>query len=207
MGSFGAFFVNSPLFRLPESLHLDASVRLLDAGCGRGALMRMLDERVHFRQPPAGFDPSAVALRLASRDERRSARSSHLARAAPTELPFVDRAFDLVISGHAARYLDDEELLVFLFEIWRVLGGGGLALLWEFAPSGNPRLDAWNRRVLSADAARPRLRSTTALLQLAELAGFEFFRDARLRPFLFPPIPRASILIGRPPGNGDGAQR
>ena len=204
MGSLGAFFFNSPLFRLPESLRLDASVRLLDAGCGRGALMRMLDGRVHFRRPPVGIDASAVALRLASRDQRRSARTSHLARAAATELPFADRAFDLVISGYAARYLSDKELLAFLLEIRRVLAGGGLALLWEFAPSGNPRLDAWNRRVLSAGAASPRLRSTTALLQFAELAGFEFLRDAQLRPFLVPPVPRASILIGRPPERGDG---
>jgi len=43
------------------------------------------------------------------------------------------------------------------------------------------------------------LRSTSTLLKHAERAGFEFWRDAVLRPFFLPPIPRASILVGRAP--------
>jgi hypothetical protein len=80
-----------------------------------------------------------------------------------------------------------------------VLAGGGLALLWEFAPSGSARLDAWNRRVLGPRVHDPVLRSTSTLLKHAERAGFEFWRDAVLRPFFLPPIPRASILVGRAP--------
>lgn len=199
MGSLGAFFVNSPLFRLPENLHLDSSLRLLDIGCGRGAEMRMLDGRVHFDRPPVGVDFSARALRLAGDDQRRSGRPTRLVRAAATALPFADGSFDLVLCGHLLKHLDDSEALTLFREIRRLLAGGGLALLWEFAPTGNRRLDAWNERVLSAGVRRPRLRSTLALLQFAELAGIEFHRDARLRPFLLPPIPRASVLIGRPP--------
>jgi hypothetical protein len=40
------------------------------------------------------------------------------------------------------------------------------------------------------------------LRRLAEESGFTFTRDADLRPFLLPPIPRASILIGKRPDEG-----
>ena len=66
-------------------------------------------------------------------------------------------------------------------------------------PTGRAALDAWNRRVLATGLAEPRLRSSRALLRAAERAGFPFAIEAGLRPFLLPPIPRASILIGRPP--------
>ena len=199
MGAMGAFFINSPLFRLPESLHLDGPTRLLDIGCGRGSVMRILNHRVRFEQPPVGVDFSATALRLADRDERRAGRPSRLVRAAATALPFADGSFDLVLCGHLLKHLDDQELLALLGEIHRLLASGGLALLWEFAATGNRRLDAWNVRVLSRDIHQQRLRSTAALLRFAQLSGIEFRRDAELRPFLLPPIPRASILIGRPP--------
>ena len=84
-------------------------------------------------------------------------------------------------------------------ELGGVRAGGGWALIWEFAPTGNPRLDGFNEWVLSRGVASPRLRSTVALRALAQQAGFEFHRNAGLRPFLFPPIPRASVLVGRPP--------
>ena len=202
MGPVGVFFANGPLLRLPESLQLDPSMRLLEIGCGRGALMRTLHERMRFDRAPVGVDFSGRALLLADRDERRAGRPSRLARGSATALPFNDGAFDLVLCGHVVKHLDDGELIGCLREIRRVLAERGLALLWEFAPTGNPRLDAWNRGVLSTGVRGPRLRSTRALLQAAELAGMAFRRDAQLRPFLFPPIPRASILVGRPPADG-----
>jgi hypothetical protein len=52
---------------------------------------------------------------------------------------------------------------------------------------------------LGANVHEPRLRSTSTLLRRAQAAGFDFARDAILRPFLLPPIPRASILVGRAP--------
>jgi cyclopropane fatty-acyl-phospholipid synthase-like methyltransferase len=200
MGSFGAFFVNGPLFRLPENLGLDASLRLLDVGCGRGSVMRVLNDRMHFDRAPVGLDFSSEVLRLADRDERRSGRPSRLTRGAATALPFADASFDLVTCGYMVRLLSDDELRLFFEELRRVLAVGGLALLWEYGTTGNAHLDSWNSRVLGVGGTEPRLRSTRSLLQSAELAGFEFFRDAQLRPFLFPPIPRASILIGTPPG-------
>ena len=49
-----------------------------------------------------------------------------------------------------------------------------------------------------------KLRSTQTLIALAEEIGFPFVTDADLRPFLVPPIPRSSVLVGIPPEDYDG---
>lgn len=195
----GQWAVNSPLMKLPENLALRREQRWLDIGCGRGTLLRLVDQRVGFETPPTGVDFSMEALRLARQDARQHRHELRLAGGTATALPFQDQSFDLITCGYLIKHLTDAELDRFLGEVRRVLAGGGLALLWEFAPSGSRRLDAWNRRVLGPRVHDPILRSTSTLLEHAEQTGFEFTRDAVLRPFFFPPIPRASILVGRAP--------
>ena len=199
MGPQGHLLANGPLYRLPQNLKLTAETRLLDVGCGRGALMRVLDEQVGFERRPVGLDVSAAMLRMARRDQRRDRVGRDFVRGAATTLPFGDGAFTLVTAGYVVKHLDDGELGAFLGEVRRVLEPGGLALIWEFGPSGNVRLDRWNARFVGPANDSPRLRSSATLRRHAEAAGFGFTRDAELRPFLFPPIPRASVLIGVPP--------
>ena len=202
MGGPGTLLANTALFRLPEELRLTEDWRVIEVGCGRGTLLRMLDDRVGFLEAPVGIDAAAAAVRLAREDERRERGSRSRLRfvqGAATALPLAPASAELVIAGHLIKHLDDDELVGLLREIWRVLVPGGLALLWEFAPTGNARLDRWNAWLLSRAVRGPRLRSTRSLLNAAGRAGFEFRADAGLRPFLLPPIPRASILVGRPP--------
>src|SRR5690606_19808736 len=100
----------------------------------------------------------------------------------PLALPFRNDSFTLVTCGYQVRHRTDDEIRLLLMEIRRVLDEGGLAVLWEYGPSGNRRLDAWNARVLAlGDGRMPRLRSSRTLLRLAEDAGFEFTRYADLR--------------------------
>ena len=205
LGEPGAFLLNTPVLRLPSELRLDGSERVLDIGCGRGALLRQLDRQLRFARDPVGLDSSRALLRLAGRDEARAGRPSALLRASATALPFAAASFTLVLCGHLLRHLDDAAVRDLLDEIWRVLAPGGLAVLWEFAPTGRRLLDGWNRRWLSPGVAAPRLRTTAQLLALAGAAGFPFGADAELRPFLAPPIPRASVLIGRPPDDFEPA--
>ena len=199
MGPQGAFVVNGPLLRLRSELGLDPTQRVLDIGCGRASVLRFLDDRVRFEREPIGLDFSEAVLALARRDEAGGRRRSALVRGGATTLPFAERAFELVLCGYVAKHLDDDGLRDLLDEIWRVLAPGGLALIWEFAPSGRARLDAWNRRWIGGRVREPHMRSSRTLLGFAERAGFPFAIDARLRPFLLPPIPRASILLGKPP--------
>ncbi|MQC27635.1 MAG: class I SAM-dependent methyltransferase [Chloroflexi bacterium] len=188
---------NGPALRLPSSLRLDAATRMLDIGCGRGALLRALDDQLHFDTPPVGVDFSRAALALAARGAPVTA--PRLVGGSASALPFRDGAFTLVTCGYLAKHLADDELLPLFAETRRVLAPGGLAVVWEFGPSGDRRLDAWNSRVLSVTSRAPRLRSSATLRRVAAEAGFEFTRDANLRPFLLPPIARASVLVGRPP--------
>ena len=200
-GAQGAFLINGPLLRLPEELQLEPGLRLLDIGCGRGSLLRFLDGRVGFDREPVGVDFSASMLAQARRDEARAGHHTALTRGSATDLPYAGDAFDLVLCGYVVKHLTDDALDLLFEEIWRVLAPGGLAIVWEFAPTGRALLDAWNRRVLTTGLTAPRLRSSRALLRAAKRAGFPFAIEAGLRPFLLPPIPRASILIGRPPGD------
>ncbi|MSQ35979.1 MAG: class I SAM-dependent methyltransferase [Dehalococcoidia bacterium] len=203
MSGTGQWLVNTPLLRLPEELRVQPEQRWLDIGCGRAGLLRLVADRVRFVQPPVGVDFSGAALSFARRDLLNNlaqvARRVSLARASATALPFASGSFEVVTAGYVLKHLDDSELVTTLGEVRRVLAPGGLALLWEFAPSGSARLDRWNERWLSPAVRAPRLRSTGALVAAGRAAGFELVRPARLRPFLLPPIPRASVLLGRAP--------
>ncbi len=199
MGPQGHLLANGPLYRLPENLKLTPQTKLLDIGCGRGTLMRMLDEQVGFDQPPVGLALSPAMLSLARRDQQHAEAPCDLVQGSAADLPFADNSFTLVTAGYIVKHLSTPDLRSFLREIHRVLAPRGLALIWEFGPTGNQRLDAWNAKVVGPAGERIRLRSARTLREQADAAGFGFTRDADLRPFFVPPIPRASILIGIPP--------
>ena len=50
-----------------------------------------------------------------------------------------------------------------------------------------------------ASGTNGRWARTTTLISMAERAGFVFVRDAALRPWLWPPAPRASIAASSMP--------
>src|SRR3972149_5638414 len=80
----GQWLANAPLYRLPEHLKLDHTTRLLDIGCGRGTLLRALDDAMHCDLPPVGLDFSRTALRLARHDERNPRRGAGLVEGSAT---------------------------------------------------------------------------------------------------------------------------
>ena len=191
----GTILVNTPVFRLHNDLQLRPQHRLLDIGCGRGAMLQLLSSRVAFERPPVGVDISRVMLRHGKRDNKQA----RLLQAAATSLPFAAASFDVVICAHAVKHLDDEELLALFADMKRVLVPGGIALVWELAPTASRALNAWNRRVVSFGVEECNLRNYARLNSYALYAGFDWVSNARLRPFLFPPIPRVSLLLGKAP--------
>ena len=201
--------VIGPLMRLHRELQLDRSARILDIGCGRGTVMAAIDEQLQPSTAPLGLDGSRAMLRLAARDQDAppgadSARP--LVQGNALALPFAADSFSLALCGYVAKHLDDGALNALFVEMLRVLEPGGLGVIWEFGPTGNARLDRWNARVIAPGIGEPRLRSSDTLRGFAERAGFPFVRFADLRPFLLPPIPRASILVGRPPEGFDPSE-
>lgn len=107
--------------------HIDAAFgarrpRVLDIGCGNGALLGALSGRIG---ESAGVDVSAGMIAHAC---RRNAAHAHLAftRIEGPSLPFADGTFDVVVSFLSFRYLDWDPILA---EIRRVLAPGGRLLV------------------------------------------------------------------------------
>ena len=185
---------NPPAYKLHEELQIHAENRVLDIGCGRGALLQLLASHVKFDKPPVGIDVSRAML------ERVPAESPAIRlQAAGTSLPLADGLFDVVTCGYATFDLDEDGLLEMFREIRRVLTPGGIALIWDFAPTGSHRLNAFHERVLALGRGDANVRNYTTLSAYALEAGFEWVSNAHLRPYLFPPIPRVSIIIGKAP--------
>jgi ubiquinone/menaquinone biosynthesis C-methylase UbiE len=185
--------VNTPVFKLHDELQLRPETRLLDVGCGSGALIELLAARVAFRRPPTGIDLSATMLRLGT-PQRIS-----LVEGSGTQLPFADESFDVVTCAHVAKHLDDASLIAMLAEIRRVLSFGGIAVIWEFAPTRSRLLNRWNELVITLGVRGCNLRGYTTLSAFALEAGFEWVSNAHLRPFIYPPIPRVSVIVGKAP--------
>jgi SAM-dependent methyltransferase len=196
----GQILINTAAFRLPEELGMGPRTRLLDVACRRASLLRVLATRARLERLPAGLDASPRLLAAARRDiEIEGGPQVILTQGVAQALPFAGETFDLVVSAHAFRYLTDEELRGCMEEARRVLREGGLFLAWEFAPTRSELLDRWNRWLLGREAPIARLRNYRELRAIAHRCAFDWVRRAELRPFLFPPMPRVSIVMGKAP--------
>lgn len=201
----GQILVNTAAFMLPEELRIKPSWRVLDIGCGRAGLIRILADRVGLHAAPVGLDASQRILALAQRDmAAEGGPDAWLSRGVATALPFANATFDLLLSAHTFKYLTDDELRACLSEARRVLKPGGLFLAWEFAPTSSELLDRWNHRVLTLELPLVRLRGYRELETLARGCGFDWVEHAQLRPFLLPPIPRCSLIMGKAPDSWAG---
>jgi SAM-dependent methyltransferase len=189
----GLMLVNTPAFNLHEELQLQPETRLLDIGCGSGALLELLASRVAFQRLPVGIDLSTTMLHLGN------PVSASLVEGSGVQLPFADESFDVVTCAHVAKHLDDTSLLLMLADIRRVLSFGGIAVLWDFAPTRSRMLNRWNEFVVTLGVSECNLRGYTTLSAFALEAGFEWVSNAHLRPFIYPPVPRASVIVGKAP--------
>jgi SAM-dependent methyltransferase len=145
-------------------------LRILDAGCGTGAVMGYLSDY----GTATGFDFSAEALKFCRKRDR-----SRLVRASVMAPPFRDSSFDLVVSFDVLceRAVPDDGLA--LREFARVLAPGGRVLL---------RLPAYGwLRGRHDEAVHIRHRYTTGeLRERFDAAGFEAEHLSYANTFLFP---------------------
>jgi arsenite methyltransferase len=130
----GKFSVWSELL---DGLYMRGDERLLDVGCGRGAVLLLAAKRL-----PKG---RAVGIDLwSTRDQSGNSEQTTLHNAElegvlervelhtgdMRKLPFPDRSFDVVTSSLAIHNLPDEEgRIEAVAEIWRVTKPGGAALI------------------------------------------------------------------------------
>jgi ubiquinone/menaquinone biosynthesis C-methylase UbiE len=195
LGRFGTHVVNSPINDVPKLVDLGRQHRILDLGCGRAGLLALLSDQMEFDHRPVGVDISVSALELA-RTDAGAERPMELAAASATRLPFRDGSFDLVLAAHLMKHFDDESLFRLLLEVLRVLAPGGILLAWEFAPTSSRKLNSLHLRLLEKFTATNRLRGFGAIVPYALYAGFKHVDRVHFRmPFLFPPIPRVSVML------------
>lgn len=164
------------LDRLPRSL------RILELGCGGGALLRDLAARgfIHL----VGLDLAQTALAEA----RRRGTPARLVLAEAESLPFAAETFDLVIAADLIEHVDD--LDAHLTEVARVLRSGGLYLV---KTPNRPLAELYYRLAGLDDYPfwHPSMLSPRELRQLFARHGFtvRFVAQPRLTPAQLRKVP------------------
>ncbi|WP_033294229.1 class I SAM-dependent methyltransferase [Amycolatopsis jejuensis] len=150
--------------------------RLLDLGCGDGALLAVLAARG--AEKLAGIDLSARQLDVARR--RPGLKKADLRPGRAQELPFADGAFDAVVSHMALMLMADVKQVV--AETARVLGpggtfaiavgGGGIDALEVFLKVARPLFAVVPPERRVPTSGDPRTRTREGLDELLAPAGF-----------------------------------
>ncbi|HEV7206243.1 MAG TPA: class I SAM-dependent methyltransferase [Jatrophihabitans sp.] len=138
-------------------------LRVLDVGCGSGALLRELVVRAPYSDAFVGLDPDPGALATA---EEQSDRRIDFVRGRAEALPFADGAFDLVVSTTSFhRWSDPERGLA---ELHRVIAPRGKVVLVDLCAGPLRR---------TAEGARPARR----IVQQLTDAGLTVHRSETLQ--------------------------
>lgn len=113
--------------------------RVLDVGCGPGALTTVLVDRLGADQV-AAVDPSEPFVAEA----RRRLPGVDVRRAAAEDLPYADSSFDCVLAALVVHFMTDP--VAGLREMGRVTRPGGTvaACVWDFAGGGSPLSVFWH---------------------------------------------------------------
>ncbi len=188
----GQMLANTPVYSLPGEMLMQADHRVLEIGCATGSRLLLFDQKLKFQHvSAAGVEPSAMLARRAGAAFVTAVRPLNAVIADPGALPFADGVFDVALCDDLLRFLDVRGAQAALREAARVLKPGSLLLAWDLAPPDG-RFRWWQRFWLRGYGGR--IASEKSLMSLAERSGFSYTREAGLRPWLAPPIPRASFI-------------
>jgi demethylmenaquinone methyltransferase/2-methoxy-6-polyprenyl-1,4-benzoquinol methylase/phosphoethanolamine N-methyltransferase len=194
----GLWLINTPYRRILASAQITAKDRVLDLGCGIGNILIALSEGIDFNTPPIGVDVSSALIELGERELKRAGLEGRIElRVAPaTELPFREQSFDLVVTSHLVKHLDDRALARAFAEVRRVLGPGGRFLIWEFKKSPFSAPLFLSARASGLPPAF-KLRHECELADALTAVGFQRVTRLPTGVFLMPPVPRLALLAVR----------
>jgi ubiquinone/menaquinone biosynthesis C-methylase UbiE len=194
----GLWVINTPYRQILDAARITAADRVLDVGCGIGNILIALAERVDFAQPAIGVDVSPALIDLGRREIKRAGleRKIQLEVSPATSLPFGDESFDIVLTSHVIKHLDDHALEKAFGEVHRVLGPGGRFLLWEFKKSPFSAPIFISARATGLPPAF-KLRDQQELRDRLSAAGFSRVDRVPSGVFLMPPVPRLVLLATR----------
>jgi ubiquinone/menaquinone biosynthesis C-methylase UbiE len=194
----GLWVINTPYRHILGAAGITAQDRVLDLGCGIGNILIALAEQIDFTHPATGVDISPELIRIGEREIAGAGLPDRIElRVAPaTRLPFEDGTFDVVLTSHVLKHLDDDTLLASFREVARVLRPGGRFLLWEFAKSPRSALLFWSARVTGLPPPF-QLRTVAEFSRALRLTGFHRVAPVDTGLFLLPPVPRIALLATR----------
>jgi ubiquinone/menaquinone biosynthesis C-methylase UbiE len=121
-----SFYIDATIRATLERLRLRPSDRILDVGCGTGALLERLAQ-VHPAAQLAGVDPVPEMLAYA---RRKVPPEVALREGWAERLPFENGRFDMVVSCNAFHYIREPETA--LREMGRVLAPGGRLVITDW---------------------------------------------------------------------------
>lgn len=149
-----------------DVIGLQQGQRVLDVGCGPGALTGVLAEQLGARRVRA-CDPSASFVAACVRRHP----GVEVRRAAAESLPYADEEFDAVLAQLVLHFVGDPGAAA--AEIARVLRPGGVfaASVWDFG-EGMQMLRVFWDAALALDPGAPDEASTMAFGREGELATF-----------------------------------
>lgn len=153
---------------LVDAAQIGPGDRVLDVGCGTGAVARAAAQRVGVEGRVVGLDLNPRMLEVA----RRVAPEIEWREGDAGDLPFENAAFDVVTSQFAAMFFPDPALA--LREMWRVVAPGGRLAVAVCGPlenaGGYAALAAVAERDCSPEVVEL-LRSPFTLGDVQRLAG------------------------------------
>lgn len=152
-----------------ERLKSVAGLRILDVGCGDGALASELARR---GASVTGLDPDEAMLRLARRRTEAQRLSLRLVQGRAERLPFGDASFDRVLAVTVLCFVPEGERAV--AEMARVLKPGGMLVIGELGRwslwAAWRRVRGWMGNPVWRDTT---FRSARQLGRLVEASGVE----------------------------------
>ena len=117
---------------LIEQAQIKPEMRVLDIGCGTGALTVMI-KKMHPDADVVGVDPDPDALAVAERKAKRRRLAIKFDRSFADHMPYADALFDRVFSSFMFHHLEATEKTATLAEVRRVLKRGGSLHLLDFS--------------------------------------------------------------------------
>jgi SAM-dependent methyltransferase len=120
------------LLPLVEQAHLGPDHRVLDIGCGTGAVALTIKQR-YPTIDVTGLDPDPLALARAARKTQRAGVAIRFDRGFADAMPYADGSFDRVFSSMMFHHLLKEQKAKVLAEVVRVLRPGGQLEFLDFS--------------------------------------------------------------------------
>jgi SAM-dependent methyltransferase len=162
-----------------DAADLAAGDRALDVGCGPGALLAELAQRLG-QERVAGVDPSAPFLELA----RTAVPGADLHPAPAERLPFPDESFDVALSQLVVNFMKDADTGV--AEMRRVARRTVTSCVWDYAGEMTMLRVFWDA-ALELDPRAPDERRTMPYCSPAELEELWIrsgLRDVETKPLI-----------------------